>query len=419
MQRQPENNRRAIIIGGGASGLAAACLCLKNGVSVTLLEKENRVGRKLLATGNGRCNLLNTGDPAYFGDRAFAEAVIGRAGPRQVLAFWHGLGLFTREEADGRVYPATGQAAAVLDCLRLRLEASPLCRIKLNTLVTGIRKGPRGFVAETREGGRYEAPFVLAAAGGAAAPRLGGSDSLMKPLMALGHRVIPFRPALCPLVTDTRPIRGLSGLRMAVRLGLMAGGKLVAASAGEALFADYGVSGLCAMQLARDAGDAAARGLEVKLVIDFSPGMGLSEGKMCRIRPEEFLAQAAQARAALRELLPDRARRYGRELMYAGLLPRLMIGRVQDLRLDQAADWLSGLTLPVAGTKGFDQAQVASGGLDCGDFDPATLASRLVPGLYAAGEALNVDGDCGGYNLLFAWATGMLAAEDIIRRATA
>jgi predicted Rossmann fold flavoprotein len=416
MRRHPESNKHVIIIGGGASGLAAACLCIAKGVSVTLLEKESRVGRKLLATGNGRCNLMHTGEPVFFGDTIFAQAVMAHCGPERVMGFWEDLGLVMREEEDGRVYPATNQAATVLDCLRLRLEASPLCAIKTSALVTDIRKTAKGFAIYTKEGETLESSLLLVASGGAAAPKLGGSDSLTGPLSKLGHRIIPFRPALCPLETDTRAIRGLSGLRVTAHLGLMVRGQVMAASSGEALFTDYGVSGLCAMQLARDAREALEAGLPAKLAMDFSPGLGLSSARMCRISPDAFVAQATKVRETLREMLPARARRLGKSLLYVGLLPRLLADKVQGLPLYEAADRLTGLELNITGVRGFDQAQVASGGLDCRDFDPATLASRRVPGLCAAGEALNVDGDCGGYNLLFAWATGILAAEGITKR---
>lgn len=414
MRRQPGNKTRLIIIGGGASGLAAACLCVQNGVSVTLLEKESRVGRKLLATGNGRCNIWNTGPPVYFGDEGFAGAVLSHCGIGQVADFWERLGLLTCEEDHGLVYPAARQAASVLDCLRLRLEASPLCEIKTCAWVTGIKKTNSGFTVTTKDGAAYEAPLLLAAPGGPAAPRLGGSDSLLGPLAGLGHRLVPTRPALCPLATDTQPIRGLKGLRLPARLWLKAGGRAVAAASGEALFTDYGVSGLCAMQLARDAGERLLQQEAVTLLMDFSPALGLAPPYMGRLDPEGVEAEALGAGKRLQAMLEGRERRLGRPLMYLGLLPRPMAERLQDLKIPDAAQWLSGLALHVTGIRGFDQAQVAAGGLDCADFDPATLASATVPGLYVAGEALNVDGDCGGFNLLFAWATAILAAWHII-----
>ena len=248
--------------------------------------------------------------------------------------FWQGLGLLIREEADGRAYPAAGQAAAVLDCLRLRLEASPRCGIHTGETVTGIKREAEGLTVVTGTGKKYQAPFVLAAAGGPAAPRLGGSDSLMKPLAALGHRVIPFRPALCPLVTDTRAIRGLSGLRLPARLGLKAEGRIVAASSGEALFTDYGVSGVCAMQLARDAEAALARGQRAALVIDFSPGMGLTPPLMGRVSPAGLKTGRAGP-GKLGSLLAARRARFGRDWLYLGLLPRLL-DKVQGLSLEEA-----------------------------------------------------------------------------------
>ncbi len=260
-----------IIIGGGASGLAAACVLADAGVQTLLLEKEEKAGRKLLATGNGRCNLLNVGPPAYFGDAAFAGQTLASCGVREVAAFFSGLGLGIREEEGGRAYPMTGQAATVLDCLLARLSESPCVEIQTGARVTGILPTPGGFLAETGDGRRHAAPRLIAAPGGPAAPRLGGSGDLLGVLAGLGHALVPPRPALCPLETETEAIRGLSGLRVPAWLTLLVEGEPVSAAAGEALFTNYGVSGVCAMQLARDAGQGLAEGRTVALMMDFSP----------------------------------------------------------------------------------------------------------------------------------------------------
>lgn len=396
-----------IIIGGGASGLAAACVLADAGVQTLLLEKEEKAGRKLLATGNGRCNLLNVGPPAYFGDAAFAGQTLASCGVREVAAFFSGLGLGIREEEGGRAYPMTGQAATVLDCLLARLSESPCVEIQTGARVTGILPTPGGFLAETGDGRRHAAPRLIAAPGGPAAPRLGGSGDLLGVLAGLGHALVPPRPALCPLETETEAIRGLSGLRVPAWLTLLVEGEPVSAAAGEALFTDYGVSGVCAMQLARDAGQGLAEGRTVALMMDFSPLCGLAPPLMRRLELKERRPESA--RREMRGLLEARAKRLGPERTYAGLLPRALARKVQGLPLPVAADWLSGLRLRVTGVRGFDQAQAAAGGLSCAGFDPKTFQSRRVPGLYATGEALDVDGDTGGFNLLFAWASGILA----------
>lgn len=414
-QRRSQNKASLIIIGGGASGLAAACVASDAGMDALLLEKEDRVGRKLLATGNGRCNLMNFGEPVYFGDSAFARSVLSAFGAEQAALFFEELGLVISREADGRAYPAAGQAACVLDCLRSKLGGSPHVQVRTGCRVSDVRRLEKGFLISTQEGEAYEAENLIVSAGGPAAPKLGGSGSLAAVLASLGHRLVPFRPALSALVCDTAPVKGLSGLRVPACLTLYREREPVSASAGELLFTDYGLSGVCAMQLSRDTGEGLDKGLEMSVSLDFSALAGLSGPLMRRIKLAELDGKAAYQ--AMLAFLQRREGSLGASRLYTGLLPRLMAQKVQALPLPQAAQWLTALRLRVTGVRGFEQAQVSSGGLSCADFDPQTLQSRLVPGLYATGETLNVDGDCGGYNLLFAWASGILAARHITSKA--
>lgn len=414
-QRPPKNKPDLIIIGGGASGLAAACVAADAGLDTLLLEKEERVGRKLLATGNGRCNLMNFGEPAYWGDSAFARSVLTACGAEEVARFFEGLGLVIRREADGRAYPASGQAACVLDCLRARLENSQSVKVRASCTVREIWRRGEGFSIRTQGGETFEADRLIVSAGGPAAPKLGGSESLAAELAGLGHRLVPFRPALSALMTDTAPVKGLSGLRVPACLTLFRDARPVSASAGEMLFTEYGISGVCAMQLSREAGEGLDAGAAMEVSLDFSALAGLAAPLMRRVRIEE-----TDAKAAYHKMLDFLRRREGRLVaarLYTGLLPRMMAQKVQSLSLQKAAQWLTALRLRVTGVRGFDAAQVSSGGLSCSDFDPGTLQSRLVPGLYVTGETLNVDGDCGGYNLLFAWATGLLAAGHAVQEA--
>ena len=396
-------------MGGGASGLAAACILAQARVPFLLLEKEQKLGRKLLATGNGRCNLMNAGPPVYFGDAAFAARVLAACGAREVGDFFASLGLTFFEEEQGRVYPNTRQAATVLDCLTAGFSGWHQARVITGVQVTGIRRQNAGFEVMTAAGEVYQAPRLILAAGSPAAPRLGGSALLAEELSRLDHRLLPFFPALCALTTETKPIKGLNGLRVPAYLRLLHEGQPVAAAAGEVLFANYGISGLCAMQLARDAESGLAAGKNVELSLDFAPLLGLSPVLMRRLEPAE-LEHSGHPAAAL-DLLTSRLNTLGRERLYTGLLPRVIADKLQGLPLKEAARWLTDLRLPVTGTQGLDSAQVAAGGIDCQDINPATLESKKAPGLHLCGEILNVDGDTGGHNLLFAWATGILAGR--------
>jgi predicted Rossmann fold flavoprotein len=414
MRRPAKNKTDILIIGGGASGLAAACVMAGARKEALLLEKEQRLGRKLMATGNGRCNLFNTGAPVFFGGATFAEKVLSRCGVREVSEFFESLGLQIREEEGGRAYPMTGQAASVLDCLKAGMQACHSLQVITGCAVVEIRRFEGRFAVLTEPGDSYIAQRLILASGSPAAPHLGGSGAAAAMAAGLGHRLIPFRPVLSALVTDVKDIKGLSGLRLPAYLTLFQGDRPIDASAGEILFTDTGVSGVCAMQLAGMAGEAILHGEEVVLSLDFSPLAGLSEPLMRRLDPAVMDRETAKRK--MLGLLQKRLEGLGVDRLYTGLLPSKLAGKVQGLPLHKAAEQLSGLRLKVLGIRSFDQAQAAAGGLDTGEFDPETLESRLIPGLYVTGEALNVDGDTGGFNLLFAWASGILAARHALER---
>lgn len=412
MTRHPAKNNKqtdCLIIGGGASGLAAACIASQKGQSVTILEARDRIGKKILATGNGRCNLMNAGSPYFFGQTDFAMKALAHCPQDRVLRFFHALGLNTLQDGD-LVYPATLQAASVLESLRLPLEQSPLVTILTGAKVTSIHPQADGFRLDTEDGSRYQAARVIAAAGGPAQPKLSGSDALFPALTALGHRLVPTRPSLTALLTDKGAVRGLKGLRLPAVCTLCdEDDQPLDASAGEVLFAEDGVSGVCVMQLSNRAGELLERGKRPTLYLDFSPLLGLMPRLQQRLEPEAPGIRYASMLACLKE----RSALLGRENLLIGALPRLLRERLEGLSMDTLARRLCAYPLPVTGLRGWDHAQVSAGGINTDDIDPATMQSRLVPGLYLTGELLNVDGDCGGHNLLFAWASGILAGEGL------
>lgn len=391
-----------IVIGGGAAGMAAALAAAACGDSVTLLERMDRVGKKLLATGNGRCNLMNTGERRYPGGGALADAVLERCGAEVQTRFWQQIGLRMRQEDSGRVYPVTGMASTVLDALRFAMEAAGV-EVLTSVKVTGIFKARHGWTVMAGEQ-KWKAERVIVAGGGCAQPKLGSDGSTWDLLTSLGHHLIAPKPALTQIMTDTSHIKGLSGIRVRtmVRITDKTGEKY--RESGELLFADYGVTGVCVMQCARyaETGDL--------FHIDLIRAMGFQ----C---PEEFRQELYRrknewATRPVTELLTGLcAPRLAQAICYdAGLSDhRGTCGTIPLTKIEQLVEAAEDFALLIKGVKGFDHAQVTAGGISAREFLPDTLESMLAPGIHAAGEILDVDGDCGGYNLMFAFGSGILA----------
>ena len=393
-----------VVIGGGAAGMAAAIEAAGHGAKVTLLERMDRVGKKLLATGNGRCNLMNVGEACYPGGSAFARSVLDKCGVVEQTAFWQELGLRLRVEDGGRVYPASGQASTVLDALRLAMDNLGV-EIVTGASVKDIRLGKRGFTV-VADAGTWHGDRVILAGGGCAQPKLGSDGSLWAIAERLGHTLVQPRPALTQIITDTLPIKGLSGIRVKAEVAVVKAGRVLHEESGEVLFADYGISGVCVMQCARFAEQGSVMRLNLLRGMGFE-NAGQAEAELLR-------RKAAWGSQPMEKLLTGLCvpRLAGSLCMEAGIRFRdRLIGSLKDSEASALAQVLGAFDLPVKGVKGFDSAQVTAGGLDVREFDPATMASRLVPGLYAAGEMLDVDGTCGGFNLMFAFGSGLLAAR--------
>ena len=397
-----------VVIGGGASGMMAALTAAQSGRRIVVLERQQRAARKLLATGNGRCNLTNTGARAenYHGENAsFALPALSRFTPQDTLDFFHALGLVTVTEYGGRVYPLSNSANSVVDVLRFALEqagAELRCGVPARSLSRAADGA--GYVVGT-DTGDISADYVIVACGGAAGAKLGGVMDGYELLRPLGHKRTRLYPALVQLTTEPEYPRALKGVRADAALSIIAGDDLAARSRGEVQFTETGLSGPAAFDVSR-AVSTGGDGFTASL--DFMREYGAAEvsamlARRCRDLP------ALPCADLFTGMLHNRL---GRMLVrYARLDAAAPLSSLSPARLRAAADAVKGFSLRVTGTAGFDNAQVTAGGIRTSGFDPETLQSWFMPRLFVCGELLDIDGDCGGYNLQWAWASGRLAGR--------
>lgn len=400
------NGNRIAVVGGGASGMAAAIAAARAGAKVCLFEAQSRVGRKLLSTGNGRCNISNSSiTPAHYRSERLdkAAALLAALPPQEIMAFLRSLGIECFEEREGRLYPRSEQASAVLDMLRAELErlgVETLCERRIDKII----RGKNGFrlLCGAEE---FTARRVIIACGSQAAPQLGGCNDALSLLRAHGHSSTKTAPALVPLEVESEHLKALKGVRSRCRLTLMCQGKRLATDEGELQFNESNLSGIVTMQLASH---AARRQGECLLCADLMPD----------ISAEALIALLTERQRILGHL--------GVDMFLAGLLnKRLATCLLKQAGVRECTRRASGLTVgelngivktvkdwrfTVKGTLGYRHAQVMSGGIPLGEVTDR-LESTKVPGLFLCGELLDCDGDCGGYNLHWAWCTGLTAGR--------
>ena len=401
--------KTVIIIGAGASGMMAAITAAKNRENkVILLERQQRAGKKLLSTGNGRCNLTNTGASPenYHGaEPEFVSFALSEYPPESVRQTFRELGLLTVEEPGGRVYPLSDSANSVLDVLRFACSAAGV-QTETSREVTGIVRNKRGFRIETAEESMF-ADKVIVACGGMAGAKVGGTSLGYGLLSSLGHSRTSLHPALVQLTVRDDRTKALKGVRADGRIKIYSKRELLAESRGEIQFTEKGISGPATFEISRAVSvSGEALRAELDLLADYKPEEILELLK-CKREAAPYLAAENFLTGILHNRLGKVIIKYcdidGEEPAYG-----LSDGKLKDL---VAA--CKGFALDIKGTEGYDSAQVTAGGIKTSEFDPRTMESRLCPGLFACGEVLDIDGDCGGFNLQWAWASGMLAGRSV------
>lgn len=440
-----ERKRTVAVIGGGAAGMMAAIEAARAGAIVTLIEKNPQLGKKLATTGNGRCNYTNLDMGDQIGGKfrgfhpEFAVPSLDALPPEAVLDWFRAIGVEPRFRGS-YVYPNSDQASAVVDALREELhrlsvkvhynaEVKSVQRIDADTEVSAAKTSMPGKAAsaseirEKRNAGYFmiqctdavvKADRVILAAGSKAAPKTGSNGDGYFIARKLGHTIVPYVPALCGIRCAGDAFRALAGIRTEAALELVIDGHSVDREAGELQLVDYGISGIPVFQLSRYAAYALQEGKKAAVYINFLPGFTdeAEDPRECALR----LYRQRQQRLAGRKMESFFTgllhQKLGQLLLrMASVRPELPVAELSEKQLRSLASLSVRFKAECVEMNGFLQAQVVAGGVDTTEVDPGTMASRLVPGLYFAGEVLDIDGICGGYNLQWAWASGFVAGR--------
>lgn len=404
-----------VVIGGGASGMAAAIAAKTADPAsrVLILEKKERVGKKILATGNGRCNLTNRDLSLchFHGSCAvLVPAVFAEMGPEETESFWNGLGIEYRELEEGKVFPYSLQASSVLDALRFELERLGV-ELLTDAKVQSIVRKAKGFelsVLCEEKTRTLRADRVILAAGGAASPKLGSAGEGAKLAKGLGLAVSELRPALCRLLSRDPELRNLAGVKQEGRAALWNGEKEIAREDGEILFTQEGLSGPPILRLSRAAGDLLAEEKKAEIRLDLFPeyAQGVLFAKLTERfgRLSHLSAQDAFGGFVHKKVAVSALKR-------AGIAPGSPAAGLGKKEAGALAALLKGFAFSVTAPDGFEEAQVTAGGVLANELTPG-LGSRKVPGLFLCGEVLDLDGDCGGYNLQWAVSSGIVAGRN-------
>ena len=397
------------VVGGGASGLAAALAAAETAekagrtLKIAVLEKNPRVGKKLLLTGNGRCNLTNcnAAPERYYGDTDAAASIFRRFPPEKVISLFQNHGLLCRTLDAGRVYPYSLQASSVLNVLRLSLEAAgveTLCGFA----VRGIENVPGGFALVSEEK-TVKAKRVIVACGGRACPQSGSDGDGYALLRPFHHTVGRLSPALVQIRTDPRLVRPLKGVRCMAEASLMQGGHRIKTTRGEVQFTENSLSGICIFEFARFLGSYEPKTLEITL--DLAPEYREDELEQL-IRTRADACGEMPAFAAVEGIL---CKALGIEVMRRALQGTSVPAVSLTARnVHSAAATMKRYSFPALGTAPWQNAQVTAGGVPLSEVDE-NLRSRFCKEISLCGELLNIDGECGGFNLHWAWASGITA----------
>lgn len=397
-----------IIVGAGASGLTASIHAARAKANVLILEHMDRAGKKILATGNGKCNFTNEKQGiAYYNGKnsAFVLPALRQFGVEDTLTFFDELGIYPKKKREGYYYPSSGQAISVveallMECRRLRV------RIAYNVGIREIKKENEFFSFYTKQG-IFISKCCIIATGGKSARKTGSDGSGNLYIEKFGHKLTDIVPALVQMQGKQSFLKDIAGIRADGRVSIYIENEKLAEDMGELQLTDFGVSGIPAFQVSRYASLALRKGNSVFVLLNFLPDLSREEAQILLERRFLHYGKGKKAIQALTGLFPDKLN--GVLLREAFIPQDKAAGECTIEELECLTETIQNLRVDIIGTKGFDHAQVSAGGVCTDEVNPTTMESRLVPGLYFAGEVLDIDGLCGGYNLQWAWSSGYAA----------
>lgn len=398
-----------IVIGAGAAGMMAAITAARNDNSVCVIEKLDKVGKKLLATGNGKCNFTNSvmHRECFHGDDAFIKFVLNQFTVEDCLAFFHSIGIFPKNK-NGYYYPNSEQASAITNAFLYEMERLNV-KLSLETCVMGISSEQNQVCVSTNKG-EYIGKRLVIATGLLAAPKLGSDGSLFEIIKSLGHRFTPILPALCGFYCKGINFKQVSGVRAQGTVTAYVDNQKCAEDTGEIQFTDYGLSGIPVFQISRHLSKGLYEKRNVTIQVNLLPDLD-SEAIIKELNHRKSIGRCMPITFLLNGLINQKLA----DMIFekANIDKMRYADSISCDEVQKIAILLQEIPVKVTKYRDFEFAQVCTGGIPVADIHTETLESKLTSNIYFAGEILDVDGICGGYNLHFAWATGYLAGKGI------
>ncbi|NLC42699.1 MAG: NAD(P)/FAD-dependent oxidoreductase [Clostridiales bacterium] len=401
-----------IIIGGGAAGMVAAISAKRQGARVMILERNSRVGKKILATGNGRCNFTNIHADAecYSGKNSkFVYTPLASFSVEDTLGFFEKLGIQHKVEDGGKVYPKSDQASSILDVLLYELERSSI-KVVCDAFVTKLSKKGNKFMLQTDDGKSYEGDRVILATGGKAMPSSGSDGNGLDLAAQLGHNITDLFPALVQLMLEGSYFKRIDGVKFVGTAEIIHNNKSIVQDRGDILFTNYGISGPPVLQISRIAGELLSQNKKPQLKVVIMDDMDKEQvsdmiQKRIQLAPEKSI-EFSFVGWINKRLIPV-------VLLEAGInSTKRPVSGLSLREIESIARILTDWRFSIRGTKSWPSAQITAGGIDTRQINADTMESKLVEGLYIAGEIIDIDGLCGGFNLQWAWTSGYIAGQN-------